>query len=398
MKRKALVVGLIAAGLIGSAAAGYSAGIVLDDEVDFAPEALAVTKGSAAAATDVVVAPPDFASVVALCAPAVVSISLTEHEKLSATGRYSPHLDGHSPYSVFSERFQLPFPPDELPIRGIGSGFIVGADGIIVTTAHMVNGAKRIDVRLADKREFEAKVVGVDERSDVAVLRIDATNLPTVKLGSSADMRVGDWVVAIGSPFGLESSVSRGIVSAKSRALPGETYVPFIQTDVPANPGNSGGPLFNVKGEVIGLSSHIFSRTGDYQGLSFAIPIDIASYVTAQLLQHGKVTRGRLGVSAQEVTQGLADSFGLDKLDGVLVNAVEPGGPAAIAGLEPGDIILALDERGITNTIDLPAQVAEIKPGTSIKLTVLRRGNTKAINVTVGQLRDAQSASADAGR
>ena len=282
-------------------------------------------------------------------------------------------------------------------MRSIGSGFIVNADGLILTNAHVVYGAKRIDVRLTDKREFEAEVVGVDQQSDVALLWIDATQLPTVKLGSSADYQGGDWVVAIGSPFGLENSVSRGIVSAKSRALRGATYVPFMQTDVPLNPGDSGGPLFDLKGEVIGINFDLLG-SGGYQGLSFAIPIDIAANVAGQLLQYGKVTRGRLGVSAQEVTQDLADSFGLEKLDGALVSAVEPGGPAAIAGLEPGDVILTLDGWEITNCIELPARVAEIRPGTSVKLTVVHRGTTKAIHVTLGKLLDTQGASADAHR
>jgi len=221
------------------------------------------------------------------------------------------------------------------------------------------------------------------------VLKVDGgTHLPTAKLGNSADTRVGDWVVAIGAPFGLDGSVSRGIVSAKSRALPGRTYVPFIQTDVSVNPGDSGGPLINMKGEVIGLNSRIVSLSGGYEGLSFAIPIEIASYVATQLLLHGKVTRGKLGVSAQEMTQGLAESFGLNRPDGALVSAVEPGGPAAAAGLEAGDVILALDDEQVTSSIDLPARVAAIKPGTSIRLMVFHRGYTKAVNVTVGKLRD----------
>ena len=338
---------------------------------------------------------PDFISIAARYGPAVVSISVTEYAQPSAMQGYSSHLGGDSPSSAFFKQFQLP--PDESRMRGIGSGFIVSPDGIILANAHVVDGATRIDVRLADQRHFEAKLIGVDKQSDVAVLRIDATHLPVVKLGNSADTKVGEWVVAIGSAFGFESSVSRGIVSAKSRALPGETYVPFIQTDVPVNPGNSGGPLFNIKGEVIGVTSRVFSR-GGYQGLSFAIPIDVASNVAAQLLGRGKVTRGRLGISAQEVTQGLADSFGLAKLDGVLVSVVEPGGPAGAAGLEPGDVILALDDREIINCIDFPAQVAAIRPGTLVKLTVVHRGHTRSIDVTVDQLREAQGASATADR
>jgi serine protease Do len=399
MKRKALVVGWIALGIAGSTTADDSAGVssVVHHSGDSAPRAAAFTTASAAPSTNAL-ALPDFASVVARCAPAVVTISVTESELPSAIGLHVPHPSADSADAGLSRRSELLSPSDDLPMRVVGSGFIVSPEGVILTTAHLVNSARRIDVRLTDERELEAKLIGVDTRSDVAVLKVDATHLPTVKLGSSADIRVGDWVVAIGSPFGFETSVSRGIVSAKSRALPGRTYVPFIQTDVSVNPGDSGGPLIDMKGEVIGLDSHIASLDGGYQGLSFAIPIEIASSVATQLLQHGKVTRGKLGVSAQEMTQGLAESFGLNRLDGVLVSAVEPGGPAAVAGLEPGDVILALDDEEVASSIDLPARVAAIKPGTSIRLMVFHRGHTKALNVTIGRLRDTQGESADSER
>ena len=396
MKRKALVVGWIAIGLAGPTGAEDSAGVTSPVHRTGHPVPRAAAFTTASASSINALALPDFASVVARCAPAVVTISITESEQPSAMGRDVPQPGVDSAGAGLLRRSELLSPSDDRAVPGIGSGFIVSADGAILTTAHLVNGARRIDVRLADDRELEAKLIGVDTRSDVAVLKVDAgTHLPTAKLGNSTDTRVGDWVVAIGSPFGLEGSVSRGIVSAKSRALPGRTYVPFIQTDVSVNPGDSGGPLINMKGEVIGINSHIVSLGGGYEGLSFAIPIEIASYVATQLLLHGKVTRGKLGVSAQEMTQGLADSFGLDRMDGVLVSAVEPGGPAAKAGLEPGDVILALDDEEVTSSIDLPARVAAIKPGTSIRLMVFHRGYTKAVNVTVGKLRDA---SAESGR
>ena len=396
MKRKALVVGWIALGFAGSAAADDSAGMssLVHRHIDASvPAAVDFTAASAVPSTNAL-ALPDFASVVARCAPAVVTISVTQSEQPSAMGSDVPHPGGDSAGAGPLRRSELLSPSDDLLMRVVESGFIVSAEGVILTTAHLVKSARRIDVRLADARELEAKLIGVDARTDVAVLKVDGVHLPTLTLGSSAHTRVGDWVVAIGSPFGFETSVSRGIVSAKSRALPGSTYVPFIQTDVSANPGDSGGPLIDMNGEVIGLNSHIVSDSGDYQGLSFAIPIEIASYVANQILQHGKVTRGKLGVTAQEVTQGLAESFGLDSLDGVLVSAVEPGGPAATAGLEPGDVILALDDEEVTSSIDLPARVAAIKPGTSIRLMVFRRGYTKAINVTIGKLRDTQGESA----
>ena len=400
MKRAALVVGWIAVGFAGSAAAADSGGVssLVHYGGDSAPRAVALTTAAGATSTNAL-ALPDFASVVARCAPAVVTISVAESEQPSAMGGDLPHPGADSPGTGPSRRSELFSPSDDPPMPGVGSGFIVSADGVILTTAHLVNGARRIDVRLIDGRELQAKLIGVDTRSDVAVLKVDGgTHLPTVKLGDSADTRVGDWVLAIGSPFGLEGSVSRGIVSAKSRALPGRTYVPFIQTDVSVNPGDSGGPLIDMKGRVIGLTSHIVSLSGGYEGLSFAIPIEIASQVATQLLLYGKVTRGKLGVSAQEMTQGLADSFGLDRLDGVLVSAVEPGGPAATAGLEPGDVILALDDEEVTSSIDLPARVAAIKPGTSIRLMVFHRGDTKAVNVTVGKLRDTQGGAAGSER
>ncbi len=251
-------------------------------------------------------------------------------------------------------------------------------------------------MKLTDQREFPAKVVGIDRRTDVAVLKIDATNLPTVKLGDPRQVKVGEWVVAIGAPFGFDNSVTAGIVSAKGRALPDENYVPFIQTDVAVNPGNSGGPLFNMRGEVIGINAQIYSQTGGYMGLSFAVPIDVAVAVKDQLMQNGKVTRGRLGVTIQEVTQPLANAFGLPKPAGALVNSVEKNSPADRAGLHVGDVILKVDGQDVDRSMALPAEVARRKPGTTVQLEVWRHGITREVAVTVGTLTETQDVTADA--
>jgi len=295
----------------------------------------------------------------------------------------------------FFRHFGGPQQQGEAPTRGQGSGFIVSADGIILTNAHVVDGADEVTVKLTDKREFRAKVLGKDKSSDVAVLKIDATQLPVVTNGSAANARVGDWVLAIGSPFGFENSATAGIVSAKSRSLPDGGYVPFIQTDVAVNPGNSGGPLFNMQGEVIGINSQIYSRNGGYQGLSFAIPIEVAMNVEQQIVAHGKVQHGRLGVTIQEVNQSLAESFGLKKTAGALIGSVEKGSPAAKAGLESGDIILSINGKDITSSIELPAIVANIPPGETAKLQIWRKGNSRQVDVQVGKFGDEKLASND---
>ncbi|HRD91501.1 MAG TPA: Do family serine endopeptidase, partial [Accumulibacter sp.] len=277
-------------------------------------------------------------------------------------------------------------PDDGAPARGMGSGFIVRADGVILTNAHVVSGADEVTVKLTDKREFKAKVVGIDKLTDIAVLRIDASNLPVVRLGNPGSARVGEWVVAIGSPFGFENSVTAGIVSAKGRSLASDSYVPFIQTDVAVNPGNSGGPLINLDGEVIGINSQIYSRNGGYQGVSFAIPIDVAMNIEEQLLQHGKVSHGRMGVTIQEVSQSLAESFGLKGSAGALVSSVEKGSPAAAAGLEPGDVILKLNDTAIASSSELPPLIAALKPGTRITLQVWRKGSSREIALAVGEI------------
>jgi serine protease Do len=272
--------------------------------------------------------------------------------------------------------------------RGQGSGFIVSSDGVVLTNAHVVADAGEVSVKLTDRREFRAKVVGLDRPTDIAVLKIDAQDLPTVRIGDPERTRVGEWVLAIGSPFGFENSVTAGIVSAKSRSLPAEGYVPFIQTDVAINPGNSGGPLFNRAGEVIGVNSQIYSRSGGYQGLSFAIPIDVANDVANQLRTQGKVTRGKIGVVIQPLTKDLADSFGLPKPAGALVNSVEKGGPAERGGVEPGDVITRFDGKPVNSSEDLPRLVAGTRPGAKVNVQVWRNKGSKDLQVVVGEMQD----------
>jgi serine protease Do len=304
---------------------------------------------------------------------------------------------GDDPFFRFFRRHGEPDPHKGMPFRGLGSGFIVKSDGLVLTNAHVVDGAKEVTVKLTDKREFRAKVVGVDKDTDVAVLRIDAKGLPTVRIGDPARVRVGEWVLAIGSPFGFENTVTAGVVSARARSLPGEGYVPFIQTDAAVNPGNSGGPLFDLAGEVIGINSQIYTGNGGYMGISFAIPIDVAMGVEQQLVAHGKVVRGRLGVTVQDVNQSLARSFGLDRPAGALVSSVQKGSAAANAGVKPGDVILALDGQPVTGSGDLPPRVATMKPGTAARLTVWRDGARRELEVKVGEAKDETVASAADG-
>jgi serine protease Do len=343
-------------------------------------------------AASAVAALPDFAQLVERNGPAVVNIRVEQNVKTSAEMPDFGITPDHPMYEFF-RRFQVPHPETPMPSRGMGSGFIVSPDGLILTNAHVVANASEVTVKLSDRREFKARVIGTDRQTDVAALKIDATNLPAVTLGSAQNVRVGEWVVAIGSPFGFENTVTSGIVSATSRALPDGRAVPFIQTDVALNPGNSGGPLFNMKGEVIGINSQIYSRSGGYQGLSFAIPIDTAMFVKDQLVAHGKVTRGRLGVTVQEVNQSLASSFGLKSARGALVSSVEDGTPAAQAGLRPGDVVLKLDGDEIGSSLDLSSRVARIKPGTTAKLEVWRDGKARELTVRVGEAPPQQMAS-----
>ncbi len=338
---------------------------------------------------------PDMSAIVARNAPAVVNVSVAGKVRRTAEAPDFPSLEPGDPFYEFFRRFQGAQPHGEQRVRGQGSGFIVREDGVILTNAHVVDGADEVTVRLADKREFKAKVIGADKATDVAVLKVEARGLPVVKTGASAKSRVGEWVLAIGSPFGFESSATAGIISALSRALPDENYVPFIQTDVAVNPGHSGGPLFNMAGEVIGINSQIYSRSGGYQGLSFAIPIEVAMKVEAQLMKTGQVQRGRLGVTIQSLDQSLADSFGLSSPTGALVSGVEPGGPAAKAGLEAGDVILAVNGQPVDTSNALPPLVADLAPGETAKLKVWRQGREREIKVQVG--RQAQVATAKAG-
>lgn len=349
----------------------------------------AAATSTAAANTPVVgsrlVALPDFTQIVAQQGPAVVNISVAG--SVRAMGMPGlPQMDPDDPFFEFFRRFQGQAPRGKMPVHGQGSGFIVSADGIVLTNAHVVAEADEVTVKLTDKREFKARVLGVDRPSDVAVLKIDAKNLPVVKIGSADATRVGEWVLAIGSPFGFENSVTAGILSAKSRSLPDEGYVPFLQTDVAINPGNSGGPLFNMNGEVIGINSQIYSRSGGYQGLSFAIPIGVAMKVQQQLVNHGKVSRGRIGVMIQDVNQDLADSFGLDKPAGALVSSVERGSPAEKAGLEPGDVILKFNGKPVIRSGELPPLVSEQAPGSTATLDIWRKGKPREIRMTLGEV------------
>jgi serine protease Do len=284
------------------------------------------------------------------------------------------------------------------PKQGQGSGFIISSDGYVLTNTHVVDDADEVVVKLNDKREFRAKVVGTDDRTDIALIKIDADRLPRVAIGNPDRLRVGEWVLAIGAPFGFENSVTAGIVSAKGRALPQENYVPFIQTDVAVNPGNSGGPLFNMRGEVVGVNSQIISRSGGYMGLSFAIPIDVAMDVAEQLKGGGKVSRGRLGVLIQEVTADLADSFGLGKPRGALVSEVEPDSPADKAGIRPSDIILSFEGKPIESSIDLPRMVGATKPGSKVSLTVWRKGSSREVGAVLAAMADDKAADAKPGK
>ncbi len=372
---------VIATALIGSLAAGY--GYLAHSPLASAQTLAGMASETAAAAKTAL---PDFAAIAAQQGPAVVNISVSGTLKTGMAGVPGmPQVDPNDPFYEFFRHFQMPLPQGSVPTHGEGSGFIVSPDGIVLTNAHVVDGADQVTVKLTDKREFKAKVLGVDKPTDVAVLKIDAKNLPAVKIGDPQSTRVGEWVLAIGSPFGFENSVTAGIVSAKSRSLPDENYVPFLQTDVAINPGNSGGPLFNLSGQVIGINSQIYSRSGGYQGLSFAIPIDVAMKVERQLLDHGKVSRGRLGVMIQEINQPLAESFGLAKPQGALVSSVEKSSPAARAGIETGDVILKFNGKPIERSTDLPPLVAEMAPGSSATLELLRNGKTQSLTVNVGE-------------
>jgi len=381
-----LILALAAAGALG--AAGTGAGFIGLHEAHAAsaPAAVAAPAAALPAGTSGL---PGFAQITAENGPAVVNISVsgTRHTGWAQEGGAGVPGD---PFFEFFRQFGMPqgVVPRDVPVRGEGSGFIVSPDGIVLTNAHVVKDADEVTVKLTDRREFRAKVLGADAQTDVAVLKIDAHELPTVHLGSSRALSVGDWVLAIGSPFGFENSVTAGVVSAKRRSLPDDSAVPFIQTDVAINPGNSGGPLLNGRGEVVGINSQIYTRSGGYQGVSFAIPIEVAERVKAQILDHGKVSHARLGVTVQEVNQTLADSFDLDKPRGALVADVQKGGPADRAGLQSGDVILSVDGQPIVASGDLPALIGQARPGDKAHMEVWRHGSSRELVATLGNASD----------
>ncbi|MDQ0624287.1 MAG: DegQ family serine endoprotease [Paraburkholderia graminis] len=402
MNAKTLSRSAVAAAVAVALSAGYVAGHrdVPAPQV-ITPAQAAMMPAEAAAKTGI----PDFSGLVETYGPAVVNISAKHVVKRAAlrgnggNGGNQLPIDPSDPFYQFYKHFFGGMPgmqggdggdvPDQ-PSASLGSGFIVSSDGYILTNAHVVDGANVVTVKLTDKREFKAKVVGADKQSDVAVLKIDAGNLPTVKIGDPRQSKVGQWVVAIGSPYGFDNTVTSGIISAKSRSLPNENYTPFIQTDVPVNPGNSGGPLFNLQGEVIGINSMIYSQTGGFQGLSFAIPINEAIKVKDDIVKTGHVSRGRLGVAVQGMNQTLANSFGMQKPQGALVSSVDPGGPAAKAGLQPGDVILSVNGEQVTDSSALPSQIAGLAPGSTAAVQVWRDKGTKDLKVTIGSLSDSK--------
>ncbi|MBE7526554.1 MAG: DegQ family serine endoprotease [Burkholderiales bacterium] len=332
---------------------------------------------------------PDFTDLVEKHSRAVVNISTVQTQQLDANHLFPeiPNIPEDSPFYEFFRRHMQPFSgPRKYESRSLGSGFIISKDGYVLTNAHVVESANEITVKLSDKREFSAKVIGADRKTDVALIKIDADDLPVVTQGNPDQLKVGEWVIAIGAPFGFENTVTAGIVSAKGRSLAQENYVPFIQTDVAINPGNSGGPLFNMKGEVVGINSQIYSRTGGFMGLSFAIPIDMAMEIANQLKAYGKISRGKIGVLIQEMTEELAESFSLDKSRGALVASVERGGPADKAGIRTRDVILSFDGKNIDTSVDLPRIVGNTKPGTKVQVEVWRDGSIRKLMVVVGEM------------
>jgi len=334
---------------------------------------------------------PDFTELAENQGPTVVNISVTQVMSGNGQGSF-PGMPNDEALNELFRRFGLPIPgmpggpQQDFKSQSLGSGFIISADGYVLTNAHVVSEADEVIVKLSDKRDFKAKIVGFDRRTDVALLKIDANGLPKANIGDPNQLKVGEWVAAIGSPFGLENTMTAGIVSAKGRALPQENFVPFIQTDVAINPGNSGGPLFNLKGEVVGINSQIYSRSGGSMGLSFSIPIDVAMDIANQLKAGGKISRGWLGIAIQEMSKELAESFGLKNTAGALIAGIEKSSPAEKAGLEPGDVIVKFDGKVIASSNDLPRVVAATKPGKTVQAEIMRKGSLKTISVTVGDL------------
>ena len=402
MKLKSTTLALITAGIVATGTA-----CAVSNPSDWfhgAKPAISSSSGSSglqpavAAAPIGLVATPNYRAIVERYGPAVVGINTEGTSKASKQS-----LPGGLENDPFFRFFRgMPglggqMPRGDVPVHGQGSGFIVGANGLILTNAHVVRDADEVTVKLSDRREYKAKVLGSDPMTDVAVLKINADNLPVVSLGNPAQLGVGDYVLAIGSPFGFEQSATAGIVSAKGRSLPGDGYVPFIQTDVAVNPGNSGGPLFDANGNVVGINSQIYSQTGGYMGVSFAIPIDVALHVKDQVVSTGKVVHARLGVSVQELNQTLADSFKLSQPDGALVSSVTPGSPAEKAGLQAGDVILKYNDQTIHRSGDLPSLVGLSKPGDKAALEVWRAGKKMMLSATLKAATDEAVASNDAG-
>ena len=381
---KRLTLALAAAGVIGGAVGAIA--VNHNNVAAAAAPAIAAAAPApiAPAGPQVAMALPDFTQIVARMGPAVVNIRVTGSTKTALSGQ---QFDEDDPFFEFFRRFQGPKNPRgqrDTPVFGAGSGFIVSPDGVILTNAHVVRDAKEVTVKLQDRREYRAKVLGSDPKTDVAVLKIEAKNLPVVPIGKSSELRVGEWVLAIGSPFGLDSTVTAGVVSAKGRSLPDDSQVPFIQTDVAVNPGNSGGPLFNTRGEVVGINSQIYSQTGGYQGLSFAIPIDVAYKIKEQLVATGTVKHAKLGVTVQEVGQGFADAFKLESPEGALVSNVERGGAADQAGIKSGDVIRKLNGQPIVASGDLPAMLSVATPGDKVTLEVWRDGKLVQLGARLG--------------
>jgi serine protease Do len=394
---RALAIALASAGVIGAVGAGAYTSAVS-----------APTNATPIAAAPAMVTLPDFSTITSRDGPAVVNISVTGTMKASddEAAAEIQGVDPEDPMFQFFRRFQGQINPRgqqqqqrDVPVRAQGSGFIVDPSGIIITNAHVVKDAKEVTVKLTDRREYRAKVLGADAKTDIAVLKIDAKNLPVLALGNTKDLKVGEWVLAIGSPFGFENTVTAGVVSAKGRSLPDDSYVPFIQTDVAVNPGNSGGPLLNTRGEVVGINSQIYSRSGGYQGVSFAIPIDVAVQVKDQIVATGKASHARLGVAVQEVNQAFADSFKLDKPEGALVSNIEKGGPGDKAGLKAGDVIRKVDGQAIVSSGDLPAVIGQQAPGKKVTLEVWRQGERQELQAKLGDASDkpTQVAKADTG-
>lgn len=386
---------LVAAGLIGGVATFYH-----QTSTSPVSEAFAATTPSAVATQAVVPTAaanlPDFTALVDRVGPAVVNISVIHGaRKASVDADDDDDDNAQDPYREFFKRFGggqgMPGGPrmaPQQPSQGMGSGFIVSPDGFIVTNAHVVDGASEVTVKLTDRREFTAKVIGADKRTDIALIKIDAKNLPALEISGTPNVRRGEWVIAIGAPFGFENSVSAGVVSGVHRALPNGQMVPFIQTDVAVNPGNSGGPLLNAKGQVVGVNSQIYSRSGGYQGVSFSIPIELAAKIKDQIVATGKVRHAQLGVAVQEVNQAFAESFNLDKPEGALVASVSKGSPAEKAGLQAGDVIRQVDGQPIVASGDLPAWVGQAQPGQQAKLSIWRQGKPLELTATLGDASD----------